>query len=76
MKKQNLLDMQTTDFDPVIKYDKNRQITPTKVTVNNSAIALVTLTTHTPDKHWKDNVGFKVVGISVADGGSRLWLRS
>ena len=31
-------DMQTTDFDLAPKYDENRQITPIKVTVNNSAI--------------------------------------
>ena len=51
------------------KYDENRQITPTKVTVNNSAIVGDVHDTYS-DKHWKDNVGFKVVGISVADGGS------
>ena len=62
-------DMQTTDFDLAPKYDENRQITPIKVTVNNSAIVGDVDDTY-PDKHWKDNVGFKVVGISVADGGS------
>ena len=62
-------DMQTTDFDLAPKYDENKQIMPIKVTVNNSAIVGDVDNTY-PDKHWKDNVGFKVVGISVADGGS------
>ena len=23
-----------------------------------------------PDKNWKDNIGFKITGINIADGGT------
>ena len=60
--------MQTTDFDLAPKYDSNKQINPIRVKVQDSEIVGDVDDTY-PDKHWSDNVGFKVE-ITVADGGS------
>ena len=62
-------DMQTTDFDLAPKYDSDKKINPIRVTVTDDQLVGDVDDTY-PDKHWKDNVGFKVTAITVADGGS------
>ena len=62
-------DMQTTDFDLAPKYDSDKKINPIRVTVTDNQLVGDVDDTY-PDKHWKDNVGFKVTAITVADGGS------
>ena len=62
-------DMQTTDFDLAPKYDSDKKINPIRVSVTDNQLVGNVDDTY-PDKHWKDNVGFKVTAITVADGGS------
>ena len=62
-------DMQTTDFDLAPKYDSDKKINPIRVTVTDNQLVGDVDDTY-PDKHWKDNVGFKITAITVADGGS------
>ena len=62
-------DMQTTDFDLAPKYDSDKKINPIRVTVTDDQLVGDVDDTY-PDKHWKDNVGFKITAITVADGGS------
>ena len=61
--------IQTTDFDLAPRYNDNKQIVPLNLVVKDSVIVGSIDDTY-PDKHWKDAVGFKVISISVADGGT------
>ena len=46
----------------------NKQINPLELSRDSEIVGDVDDTY--PDKHWSDNVGFKVTEITVADGGS------
>lgn len=61
--------IQTTDFDLAPRYNNNNQIEPINAIVKDNEIVGTIEDTY-PDKHWKDNVGFAVTSITVADGGS------
>ena len=58
-----------TDFDYPPRYI-NGIITPSKVTINNDQLVGADGITTYPDKNWKDNVGFKITSINIADGGT------
>lgn len=58
-----------TDFDYPPKYI-NGVITPSKVTVNNDQLVGADNITTYPDKNWKDNIGFKITAINIANGGT------
>ena len=58
-----------TDFDYAPKY-VNGEITPSKVTVNNDELIGADGITTYPDKNWKDNIGYKITAINIANGGT------
>jgi len=58
-----------TDFDYAPKYI-NGVITPSKVTINNDQLVGADNITTYPDKNWKDNIGYKITAINIANGGT------
>ena len=58
-----------TDFDYPPKY-VNGIITPSKVTVVNDTLVGAENVKTYPDKNWKDNVGFKITAINIANPGT------
>jgi hypothetical protein len=60
-----------TDFDLQPSYNSDfKQILPQSVkVVNNTLIGVNDKLDTYPFKNWADNVGFKVVGVDIADGG-------
>jgi len=58
-----------TDFDLPPKY-VNGKIEPSKVTVvDDTLVGAENINTY-PDKNWKDNIGYKITAINIADEGS------
>jgi hypothetical protein len=62
-----------TDFDLPPRYNPSeKKILPVPVTVeDNRIVGAESFFGEFPDKNWKDNVGFKVTEIAVADPGTR-----
>ena len=59
----------TTDFDLPPKYI-NGVIVPQSVVVENGNLVGSDKITAYPDKHWRDNVGYKIVSINIANPGT------
>ena len=61
-----------TDFDLPPRYnERERKILPVPVTVqDNRIVGPEAFFDDFPDKNWRDNVGFKVTSIEVAEAGS------
>jgi hypothetical protein len=58
-----------TDFDYPPRYI-NGNIEPSKVTVFNDELLGADNINSYPDKNWKDNIGYKITAINVADPGT------
>jgi len=58
-----------TDFDYPPKYI-NGIIEPSKVTIFNDELIGADNINSYPDKNWKDNIGYKITAINVAEAGS------
>ena len=59
-----------TDFDLPPRYNSNGVIESSKVTVSNNVLVDAGGITTYPDKHWRDNIGYKVIAINVGVEGS------
>ena len=60
----------TTDFDLPPTYSvATNSIEASVAQVNNNQITNSNLTSDYPNKHWSDNVGFKIISINLADAG-------
>ena len=58
-----------TDFDYAPKY-VNGKIEPSKVTVFNDELVGADNINSYPDKNWKDNIGYKITAINIANPGT------
>ena len=59
-----------TDFDLPARYDDENQITPSSAKLVGTALTGIDTITSYPDKHWLENVGFKIVSFNIGEKGS------
>ena len=58
-----------TDFDLPPRY-VNGVIKPQSIRVSDDTLTGVDQITSYPDKHWRDNVGYKIISINIANPGT------